>query len=254
MDDVLEQVERATAAVGDALARTDLDAPSELPGWSRLTVACHLRFGAETLLRMTDDALAGRPASYYPGGRHRQRPGTLVSRPGETPAAVVESLLQASAALHHRWRAVTDWSLEVREPADNPDLGTVPLRRLLLSRLTEVEVHGTDLGVGLGPWSDVLVRHALPMRLEWLDARRSNHRAVDESMRRRWLLVATDVPVRQLVEVDGPLLRSTPVAADATPEVDDTVTGTGAELLALLLGRAPAPFAPADFNRALPGP
>jgi hypothetical protein len=34
--------------------------PSLLPGWSRLTVACHLRFGAEALLRMTRDARAGK--------------------------------------------------------------------------------------------------------------------------------------------------------------------------------------------------
>ena len=34
--------------------------PSLLPGWSRLTVACHLRFGAEALLRMTRDAWAGK--------------------------------------------------------------------------------------------------------------------------------------------------------------------------------------------------
>jgi hypothetical protein len=52
-----------TAQLLEALGRLDDDAmmaPSELPGWSRLTIVCHLRYGASALLRMTRDALAGR--------------------------------------------------------------------------------------------------------------------------------------------------------------------------------------------------
>jgi hypothetical protein len=36
----------------------DILAPSLLPGWTRLAIACHLRYGAEALIRITDDALA----------------------------------------------------------------------------------------------------------------------------------------------------------------------------------------------------
>jgi maleylpyruvate isomerase len=249
MDDVLAQITRSTAAVVDVLDATDLHAPSSLPDWSRLTIACHLRYGAEALARMTSDALAGRAASYYPDGRARQRHATLAPRAGETPLDVVRSLRDASAALDIAWRGVVDWSTPVVEPADNPDLGTIELRRLALARLTEVEVHGTDLDAGLGPWSDVLVRNVLPMRIEWLNTRRSNHREVDTSIRASWLLVATDVPVRQVVTVDGERVTSVP-GGDA----DVVIEGTGAELLALLLGRAPAGFAPEAFGRALPGP
>jgi hypothetical protein len=87
------------------------------------------------------------------------------------------------------------------------------------------------------------------MRLEWLTTRRSNHRDVDTTIHASWLLVATDMTVSQVVTVDGPT-----VASRSGDTADTTIMGTGAELLALLLGRAPAGFAPDDFSRALPGP
>ena len=249
MRDVLDQLDRATAEVVAALAATDLDAPSLLPGWSRLTVACHLRYGAEALRWMTGDALAGLPTSYYPDGREAQRPMTLAPRRDESSADVVASLRKESEALHDLWRTVKDWAVPVVEPPDNPDLGPVELRRLALTRLTEVEVHGTDLGVGLGPWSEVFVRRVLQMRLEWLNSRRSNHRDVDTTTHASWLLVATDMTVSHVVTVDGPT-----VVSHSGDTADATIRGTGAELLALLLGRAPAGFAPDNFSRALPGP
>jgi uncharacterized protein (TIGR03083 family) len=247
--DVLDQIERATEGVVSALEATDLDAPSLLSGWSRVTIACHLRYGAEALRWMTEDALGGRPTSYYPEGRAAQRPTTLVPRRGESSAEVVASLRETSGLLHATWRGVEDWTVPVVEPPDNPDLGPVELRRLALARLTEVEVHGTDLGVGFGPWSEMFVRSVLPMRLDWLNCRRSYHRDVDTSIRASWLLVATDMAISQVVAVDGPTVVSRP-----GDSAEVTIRGTGAELLALLLGRAPAGFAPDDFNRALPGP
>jgi maleylpyruvate isomerase len=249
VQDVLDQLDHATAGVVAALGDTDLDAPSLLPGWSRLTIACHLRYGAEALRWMTHDALAGRPTSYYPDGRATQRPVTLVPRQDESSADVVTSLRQESEALHEDWRTVKEWAIPVVEPPDNPDLGPVELRRLALARLTEVEVQSTDLGLGLGPWSETFVRQVLPMRLEWLTTRRSNHRDVDTTIHASWLLVATDMTVSQVVTVDGPT-----VASRSGDTADTTIMGTGAELLALLLGRAPAGFAPDDFSRALPGP
>lgn len=249
MQDVLDQMERATADVVAALESADLGSPSLLPHWSRLTVACHLRYGAEALQRMTQDTIAGRPTSYYPDGRATQRPTSLVPRDDESSADVVTSLRQESTALHEDWRTVKDWSIRIVEPPDNSDLGPVPLSHLALARLTEVEVHGTDLGLGLGPWSEVLVRHVLPMRLEWLNARRSNLREVDTTIRASWRLVVTDMELSHVVAVDGENVVSQP-----GDTADTTITGAGAELLSLLLGRAPTGFAPKDFSRALPGP
>ena len=246
MNHVLDAISAATDRVCHALAGTDLSAPSSLPGWSRLTIACHLRYGAEALHRMTLDALAGQPASYYPLGRDEQRPGTLVPRGADDD--VVASLRAESDRLHEVWATVEDWSLVVREPADNADLGDVPLRRLALARLTEVEVHGTDLDVGLGPWSRTLVTKVLPMRLEWLNTRRSNHRAVDESITASWLLRATDLDLSWRIDVDGARVQSAP----STDERGATVVErSGADLLGMLLGRVRGP---ADLHAALPGP
>jgi uncharacterized protein (TIGR03083 family) len=247
--DVLDQLEVATADLVAGLLDADLSVPSLLPGWSRLSIACHLRYGAEALQWMTDDTLLGRPTSYYPEGRAAQRPMTLVARWSESDSDVVTSLAGESRRLHELWRAVDDWELPVIEPPENPDLGAVPLRLLALARLTEVEVHGTDLGIGLGPWSDVFVHKVLPMRLEWLNTRRSNHRDVDMSVQASWHLVATDMEVSQVVTVDGPSVVSRP-----GDDADVRIVGTAAELLALLLGRAPTGFAPAEFTWALPGP
>jgi uncharacterized protein (TIGR03083 family) len=244
---VLQAVRHATDDVCAALAACDLDAPSLLPGWSRLTIACHLRYGAAALRQMTVDALAGREASYYPLGRDAQRPATL--RPRDPDDDVVSSLRHESDRLHEIWSTIDDWTLTVWEPADNPDLGNIPLRRLALARLTEVEVHGTDLGLDLGPWSPTLIDEVLPMRLEWLTTRRANHRPVDESIRASWLLRRTDGVLSWRIDVDGPAVRSR-ASTDAGGAT--VVERSGAELLALLLGRADD--VPAGFADALPGP
>jgi maleylpyruvate isomerase len=182
-DDLVAACVRRTDAIVAALDRDDvLSGPSILPGWDRLTVACHLRYGAEALGRITDAALAGEPVAYYPSGRSSQRPGTLHPRAGESPLEVVASLAEASAALHDRWADVADWDVVAHEPDDNPDLGDQPLATFLLLRLTEVEVHGTDLDVGLPDWSPEFVIAAMPMRVARSDTR------IDG----RWTLVATD--------------------------------------------------------------
>jgi maleylpyruvate isomerase len=254
MRELLAAIEAATDRLVDALAGVDLRTPSELPGWTRLTIACHLRYGAEALRAMTEDSLAGRPASYYPAGRADQRPGTLEPRPGEADADVVASLRAASRSLATTWEGIEDWSgIDVTEPADNPDLGTVPLAHLPLFRLTEVEVHGTDLGLGLPPWSDELVRHVLPMRLDWLNRRRSNHRTVDGTVEGSFLLRAADVGVAQLVTVDGERVSSAP--APDHVRADHAIDATGRDLLGLLLGRwDDGTDAAREFRLAFPGP
>jgi len=261
---LVDAVAARTAEIANSLGRLDEDelhAPSELDGWSRLTIACHLRYGAEALHQMTLDTLAGRTASYYPEGRARSRPRTLWPRETETPRDVVEALVAQSAALHQVWEPLgaAAWELAVREPADNPDLGAVPLAQLTLSRLTELEVHGTDLGLGLADWSDLFVRTALPSRLEGLMRRRTNHREFDGALQGSWLLHATDGQ-SFVVSVTGSDIRTVP--ADETSAATAVLEGSSRDLLALMLGR-PArsrltqggdPGFAAAFPRAFPGP
>ncbi len=245
------------------LSTDELGAPSRLEGWTRLTIACHLRFGAVTLARMTEDALAGRATSYYPAGRDAQRPSTLQPYPAESPASVVASLGAANAALTERWERLTEpqWETDVVEPPVAVDLGPISLIRLALLRLSEVEVHGSDLGLGptLDHWSEDFVRLALPFRLEWLNTRRSNHQAFDGAVEGSWLLVASDGPA-YLVSVAGDQVVSAP--ADQATVATSVVEGDSRDILALLLGR-PARNAlrisgdeafARSFRRAFPGP
>jgi uncharacterized protein (TIGR03083 family) len=260
---LLAVVER-TRNIVEALSRLsddELHRPSGLPEWSRLTIACHLRFGAEALSRMTRSAVEGVPVAYYPQGREVQRPLTLLPFPGESPQDVVESLARVGDKLNQEWSALDTggWSAEVVEPQDNPDLGAIPLERLLLLRLTELEVHGTDLDLNLVDWSEIFVGAVLPMRLEWLDVRRSNHRVSDRTLKGSWLLVASDGPT-YMVSVGGTKVESRP-ASPNTP-ARSVIEATSRDLLALLLGRAllAPPNMTGDiafgqlFSRAFPGP
>jgi maleylpyruvate isomerase len=253
-----------TAGLIALLGRLDADAfeaPSRLPGWSRMTIVCHLRYGAGALLRMSLDVLEGRPTSYYPAGRARQRPTTLVPTSGEEVGDVLTDWADKAARLDEVWASLdTDaWALTVAEPEHNVDLGSVPLARLALLRLTEVDLHGVDLGVGFADWSDTLIDIALPTRLGWLPARRTNHRDSDRSLQGTWLLAAEGF--RWLVSVDGDRVRSG--AAGTAPERPRaSIAGTRRDLLALVLGRprqhplrleGDTAFA-AAFERAFPGP
>ena len=99
---VADAVIQRTRNIVESLSGLDddeLQGPSGLPEWSRLTIACHLRFGAGTLSRMTRSALQGVPVAYYPEGREVQRGGTLVPLAGESPQDVVNSLARLSEEL-----------------------------------------------------------------------------------------------------------------------------------------------------------
>lgn len=239
----------------EGLGHDDLAAPSALPGWSRLTIVCHLRYGAAALQQVTADALAGRPTSFYPGGRARQRPATLEPRPGESPSDVVRSYARREAELAARWHDLDPaaWATPVREPADNADLGVRTLAVHAALRATEVEVHGTDLDIGLADWSATFVRLTYPFRARWL-AERSLTVVDDDdggggSAPRTWQLAATDGP-SFLVTVERGHVTVVPADEAAGAEV---IAAPARDLLALLLGRAVPPGA-ASFAAAFRGP
>lgn len=219
-----------------SLDQQKLRRTSRLPGWDRLTVVCHLRYGARASRRMTEDALGGRPTAFYPLGRERQREATLEPDIGESPADIVTSLNSESRRLDKLWQSIDDgqWQLAVDEPEDKPDLGSIDLWTLAMLRLTEVEVHGHDLDLDLSPWSNTFVSTALPMRLQRLPTRRSNHRSADHSVNGSWALVSTDGP-SFLIQAQG---STVDVQETATkPVADSAIIGTSRQLLAFILGR-----------------
>ncbi len=261
---LIETIARRSGEIVERLRGLDeqeLLRPARLPTWSRLTIACHLRYGAEALVRITAAALAGQATSYYPGGREVQREATLSPGPGETPAGVVDTLGALNEQLYGAWSGLTssEWPIQMREPAGNADLGQMTLVRLALLRLSEVEVHGSDLGLGLDEWSDLFVQASLPFRLDWLNSRRANHRAFDAGIEGSWLLTASDGPT-YLVSVRDAAVAARP--AYPTTPADAVISGTSRDLLSLLLGRStPAPGQLSGdvafgqrFSAAFPGP
>ncbi len=210
---------------------------------------------------MTTATLLGEPAAYYPEGRSEQRSRTLTPSDGEGPLAVVASLGRHNDDLLRLWSSLDAdaWSCQIVEPDDNPDLGSISLDHLPLLRLTELEIHGSDLGIGLPDWSDSFVRAALPARLSRLNVRRSNHRRINASLQGAWLLVATDGPTYR-VEVRDADVESVPTSTDLPARA--VIEATSRDLLALLLGRpfvippritGDVAFGEA-FSEAFPGP
>ena len=239
---VVAAIERRTGQIVSKLRDLDdraLRAPSRLDGWSRLTIACHLRYGAEALALMTRHALRGAPASYYPDGREQQRPSTLVPRARESGADVVASLAKCSDELLRLWSALTDddWRLEGSKQGDTFDLRSLSLADLALLRLTECEVHGADLGLELDDWSPFFVSLALPFRVALLRARRAYQPRIPATTTGSWLLIATDGP-SHVVSVAHGKVQSRQCTPDTTPATA-AIEATSRDLLALLLGRPP---------------
>lgn len=229
---------RELAGIVADLEADVLCGPSLLPGWDRLAILCHLRYGALASLRLTDAALSGREAAYYPQGRQQQRPARLRPADGESMADVMASLTRHSQRLDEAWASMSDdqWRNTISEPPGNQDLGPVTLGTIALLRLTEVEVHGHDLDLGLSPWSETFVAAALPIRLQWLPTRRSNHHVTDQTIDATWLLATTDGP-NFLVRAQGSKVEVS--APENGADADATISGTARQLLAFILGREP---------------
>lgn len=137
--DVVQVVGARTVEVVERLRQlteAELGAPSLLPGWSRLTITSHLRFGAVAFRRLTEGGIAGTATAYYPRGRTAERPLTLLPRPDEKPSDVIDSLESESTALQDLWNRIThdEWDTVVQEPEDNPDLGPLPVSTIPLLR------------------------------------------------------------------------------------------------------------------------
>lgn len=223
---------RELASILRAIDSKTLLEDSALPGWSRLTIVCHLRYGAQASERMTRDALAGLPTGFYPDGRSSQRPSTLRPGPDEKSADVVQSFRECSAALDELWADIPAevWeATTIHEPEDNPEIGSITLMQLAILRLTEVEVHGTDLDLGLSNWSSTFIDAALPMRIAWLPRRH----APSQGSLGSWNLVASDGPSFNVAVSQ----RVAPVSHSEACQADVTISGSKADLLGLLLGR-----------------
>ena len=208
----------------------DLEQPSLLPGWTVLTIACHLRYGSQALRQITSATLEGEPSAYYPGGRDVQRPFTLQPALGEPRGHVIDSLRHESDELRALWvqLADTDWDRTMTpHPGDDDSLGAMSLRDLALLRLVEVMVHGSDAGLGLAPWPLTFGRWLLPLRVR--RARVVHEAGFDAVVE----FDATDAESHRSRFANG----SATGPADRSPDL--VVRAVANDLVALLLGRQP---------------
>lgn len=234
---LLAEIDRATARVAAALGTLDRDSfhgPSLLGGWTRATIAAHLTWVAERYVAMTGDVLAGVPSTTYPGGAG-QRAASLSGFDRVAPDEGARRLLAASEDLARCWRRLDggSWATTFRETR----IGPMRLSRLVALRLTELEVHHVDLGLGyrVADWPAAFVDTCLPLRLSWLG---SHHRPSGApTVRGRWLFAPTDRAGRWLVTA-GPL-ETVVEQASAGAAADAVLSGPSAGLLAFVLGRPP---------------
>lgn len=228
---IVEMVRHRTDEVVGAmleLSSEGLAAASELPGWSRLTVACHLRYGAQATSQMIDATLRGRASAFYPGGRDLQRPRTLAPALGESANHVPRSLADSADALQRQVEGLSDdgWDRPVI-PADD-DLTDITIGDLVQLRLTEVMVHGSDLGLGLAPWDPRFGEAAIEQRVRRM---RCTPAAQAGEVR---MVLRTHTGDCWTVSVDA----EGGCRGDAGEhDADVCVTGPATALVALLLGR-----------------
>jgi maleylpyruvate isomerase len=138
----------ATARYLEALTELDeaqLRAPSLLPGWSRAHVIAHVARNADALGEVLRGAQAGETRWMY---ESQERRDADVEAGAKLP---LDELLADSVAAAGRWRQAANElhsahleALGRRTPGAEP----WPVRRVGMMRLTEVEVHHADLGIG----------------------------------------------------------------------------------------------------------
>jgi maleylpyruvate isomerase len=186
---------------------------SRLPGWSRGHVLSHLARNAEGSTRLLVWARTGVPGHEYESVAAR---AAAIEAGAGRPAAVLAADVRASArALAEAAAAVPDdgWDRLVTWTTGQQTPAVV----IVTARLTEVLVHHVDLELGFGPadWPD------------WFVAERTA--AVAGSLTRRGLHPLT---ARLHAADSGRRYRLGP-AGPGDPEI----SGSGADLLAWLLGR-----------------
>jgi uncharacterized protein (TIGR03083 family) len=257
--DALDEATNRLRTALDDVGEDALQEPSRLEGWSRTTLLAHLRYGATASVRLTEDALAGRPAAFYPGGA-TEREESLRPGEGESATDLVADLFTQSDRLAEEWRQLddADWEVELREPK----LGRMRLTRAVALRLTEIEVHGVDLGLdGLDEWSDRFVEICLPLRIVWLPIHARNLPEADRTVSGRWLL-RSDTGRSWLVSASGALASAGPKDVIHEASVDCVISGSERQLLGLVLGRTPVDDLEVSgneakaqaFKAAFPGP
>lgn len=129
------------------LAESDLRAPSLLPAWSRAHVLAHLARGADATRSLLVGAQAGRHTPAY--GSYADRDAAIEHSAAARAEDLVDDVAGSAMALRTIARQLPGqaWHYQVQGLGG----GRFPAGQLLTRRLTEVELHHCDLGIGYGP-------------------------------------------------------------------------------------------------------
>jgi maleylpyruvate isomerase len=142
------------------LTEDDVRAPSLLPGWSRARVLAHVARGADAMRTLLAGAQPGQDRSAHADRQTWEQATERAARMG--PSDLAADLADSAMALR---------SVVVRLPAEAwrvplriPGLDPFPAAQVLTRRLTELELHHTDLGTGYGPadWPAAFADMELP--------------------------------------------------------------------------------------------
>jgi maleylpyruvate isomerase len=147
---------RASAErVSDQQARE----PSLLPGWSRGHLLTHIARNADSLRNLLIWARTGVPTPQYSSPEERSR--GIEGGAGRSAGELLADLDASAAALDAEAARLPDaaWAAQVRGAQGNEHAGWYTLWR----RLTEVEIHHVDLGVGYRPahWPQAFATYCL---------------------------------------------------------------------------------------------
>jgi maleylpyruvate isomerase len=149
---LLEELRRAADVVAETTAKltpTDVEAPSELPGWTRGHVLAHLSGISNAMARQVEYAARGETIELYDGGYEGRT--RAIEMAASHPLA--EHLADLQAALERAMRAFgglddAGWRAPISYRGGVVFDGGLALWR-------ELVIHTTDLGTGRGPetWS-----------------------------------------------------------------------------------------------------
>jgi maleylpyruvate isomerase len=157
------------AAISDVDEAT-VRGPSLLPGWTVGHVLGHLAGHAGSIVRRITGVLEDRVVDQYPGGANGR--AAEIEQLAVLPLAqLLEAVRRSAGQVDAIFDTVPDEAWERVSRSVSGML--VPAYRLPFSRLREVEVHHTDLGLGHSPaqWPPVIAERSLPDALAGLPSR-----------------------------------------------------------------------------------
>lgn len=208
---VTDATDRLVAAVGK-LDDDAVRAPSRLPGWSRGHVLAHVARNADALVNVLTSAHTGETVPMYVSAEARD--ADIEAGAARPLGEQLEDLTASASRFNHAAELLTpdQWQRTVELRNGVTDLAArVPFRRL-----TEVELHHVDLGIGY-EIDDLPAGFADPY-LEYVAGERFAGRA--------------DVPPLLITTTDGRGWRTGREEGEPTP-----VTGSPRALLGWLTGR-----------------